>query len=222
MKKLLFFGIILIVISSACSSKKIKSTGPNPSEISDLRIFKPVSFIEGINKGNQAELSDSLSFLSSVLWVDVLKQNNHRLPIGNEIKLDDPYYSAEVEQQTIQFFDQLIMAKNIEDVEVPPLLIATLDDEKSRFGLLTIHSGFTRRKGNYGGQVVKAIGIGILTMGMYSQLPTKSNSSIFVAIIDSSTSKPIFFKRSIMSDKEPLDPKVLNKQLNQLFKRYFW
>ncbi|MFD2036848.1 hypothetical protein ACFSKL_18735 [Belliella marina] len=214
--------LILLLSLGSCATNKFRSAEVSPSEITDLRIFKPISFIEGINKGNKAELSDSLSFYSSVLWVDVLKQNDFRIPLGKEIEIDDPYFNTELEKQTIRFFDQLIMAGNVGNVEVPPLVVAVLDDEKNRFGLLTIHAGFTRRKGNYGGQVAKAVGIGILTLGMYAPVPTKANSSVFVAIIDNSTSKTIFYNRSILTDKEPLDPKVLDKQINKLFKRYFW
>jgi hypothetical protein len=211
-----------ILLLSSCASSKFKTNGTDPSTITELSILEPVSYIHGINKGNQSELSDSLSFYSQVLWTDVIKQNQYRLPTISKLNIDDVHESSIIAQQTVEFLDMLAVSKNIQNVPVPPMVIAALDAEQSRYGLLSVHSGFTRRKGNYTGQILKSIGIGVLTMGMYYPVPSKSNSTLFIAIVDNQTSQPVFFKTSTLMDKEPLDPKVLNKQLDKLFKGYFW
>ena len=40
-------------------------------------------------------------------------------------------------------------------------------------------------------------------------------------IVDTRTRKPIFYKRSFLSEKDPLDRAILNKQLTKIFKGYF-
>ncbi len=222
MKNRISISLVFLIFLSSCASSKFKSNGTDPSTIKELSILQPVSFIYGINKGDESELVDSLSFYSQVLWLDVIKQNQHRLPNTSKLLINDPFEASVVAQQTVEFLDVLFFAKDIKSISVPPNIIAALDQGESRYGLLTVHSGFTRRKGNYRIQVLKAVGIGILTMGYYYPLPDKSNSSIFVAIVDRETSEAVFFKTSELLDKEPLDPKILNKQLNQLFKGYFW
>ncbi len=111
--------------------------------------------------------------------------------------------------------------KNLNRFDLPPNLEASMDHHDQRFYLLTLGTGFTRRKGNYGGQIAKGVGIGILTMGMFAPIPIKANSGISVMILDNQLGEIAYYKSSFNPEGEPLDDKILSRHKNHLFKGYF-
>jgi hypothetical protein len=112
--------------------------------------------------------------------------------------------------------------RNISGLKLTPVLDSLLEIGGKRFGLITVTTGFTRDKGNYGGQIAKGVAIGILTMGMYNQTPVKANSTIYSMIIDAKENNIAFYKKSSLQNKEPLDKAVLTKQIQKLYEGYFW
>ncbi len=191
------------------------------NQITDLLILEPVSDIFYIEKGNKGEAVDSLGLVSSELWLAVINANKGRLPnprILSKLSHDDrAYYSSEVKQMFIKAEDK----KNNSSLKLSPYFFKLMEENNSRFLMLSYLNGFTRRKGNMGGQMAKSIGLGVLTMGMYTQIPYKASSNLYVLIVDKETSKIAFCKKSFVPEKEPLDYKILQKQFNQVFKKYF-
>ncbi len=112
--------------------------------------------------------------------------------------------------------------KNLHAFDLPPNLVAVIDLYDQRFYLLTLSTGFTRRIGNYGGQIAKGVGIGILTLGMFAPIPVKANSGVRVMILDNQLGEIAYYKSSFNPEGEPLEEKTLSKHLKYLFKGYLW
>lgn len=70
--------------------------------------------------------------------------------------------------------------------------------------------------------MAKGAAIGILTLGMYVPTPIKSNLTLHAFIFDSEKNEITFYKRAMPVEKEPTEPEVINKQLFELFKGYFY
>ena len=87
--------------------------------------------------------------------------------------------------------------------------------------MFIIATGFTRIKGNYGGQIAKGIGVGLLTLGMVVPTPIKANSAVHAMIVDAKEDNVAFYQRS-RQEKEPLNEQVLRLQLTEIFKGYFY
>ena len=105
---------------------------------------------------------------------------------------------------------------------VPPRALAVLEANGYRFGMAVATYGFTRRDGNYGGQIAKGLGIGILSLGLYVPVPVKASSGVACAIIDAETGKTIFYKKSFQSEIEPLDIRYVSKHIDKIFGGYFY
>lgn len=95
-------------------------------------------------------------------------------------------------------------------------------NENQRYALCLITSGFERRKGNYGNQIAKGIGIGLLTLGMYTTAPIKSNTSLYAMIYDAERSHVVFYNHIPLIEKSPTDKKNLDKLYHELFEGYFY
>lgn len=223
MKKLLIYWILFFCSFGANAQKNKNSLPIIPADqIDELLVLEPVTYISLINKGNQSEPSDSIGQISKALWMDLVTVNKGKMPIGKMIA-DIPdhekdFYKSEVEDLFVKADNR----KTSSNLKIPPLLYQIMEENNSRYVMLSYLTGFTRRKGNMGGQVAKSIGIGILTMGMYSPVPVKAYSNIYVLILDKETNQIAYYKKSLLAEKEPLEQKVLSKQFNQIFKGYFF
>ncbi|PTB97367.1 hypothetical protein C9994_03270 [Marivirga lumbricoides] len=215
-------GILPLVVFFGCTTSTLSTSRTPSTEIENLHYFKPVSFISYIEKGNRGDLNEELSDQSSKLITYVLKDKAALYHISDSIKypFSDDEYNAE--NAIVNLVDQIEFQGNTKGVTIPPVLNSIMEDNNTRFSLVVLANGFARRKGNYTGQVFKSIGIGILTMGIYNPVPIKSRSNLYVIILDSYNNEIAFYRKSFLDDASPIEPKVINKQMDKIFRRYFY
>jgi hypothetical protein len=222
MKYLKITLILTCYVLSSCTATKILTSNVNPTEVTDLKLLEPFSYISMIKKGNRGQLDDSISSISKQLNINILKSFNGEIPIAGDIILTDTTINKTLEKE----YENLILTadrnKNISNLKITPTLDKILETNDTRFGLVVVCTGFTRAKGNYGKQIVKGAGLAILTLGMYYQTPVKAYSTIYAMIVDSKEDNVAFYRKSFLQDKEPLDESVLTKQIKDIFKGYFW
>ncbi len=167
--------------------------------------------------------SDSLSNYFSQRW-SLIAANIPDLPVEGLVKIpgfvETEVLKTEIDQ--LFFWAEEAGGRNLNPLELPPNLVATMDHHNQRFYMLTLSSGFTRREGNYTGQLVKGVALTFLTMGIYSPMPLKANSAVQVMILDNQLGEITFYKNSFNPEGEPLENKTLLKHAKFLFKGYFW
>ena len=216
------FGISIIVSTSSCVSNKMLTSSVPPSAINEMAYFEPISYIRLIEKGNKSKFSDSLSQITKTNVEKIILKNKKKLKISNSIKIENDTLMNRIENE-ISFLIQTASKNNsLKGLTLTPTIDSILKINNQRFALATVSVGFGRRKGNYGGQVAKAVGIGILTLGMYSPVPIKSNITIYGIIFDSKLNEIAFYKRTKPIEKSPTDSKILEKQITKLFEGYFY
>jgi len=185
-------------------------------------VFEPLSYISIIRKRDNMEFSDTLSNMSKRLWLDVVEQNRHRLNVSSYFIVDDIYSKEKLQDEIRELFEEVESLDKFYSIPVPPGIKSHLELSGTRFGMLTVTSGFTRSRGNMRGQMLKSIGIGIITLGMVVPLPVTAHSNVYVMILDNKLDEVIYYKASSMNDSQPLRVKTLNRQLDQLYKNYLW
>jgi len=222
MKSVKLFLCVAILCTS-CSTSKILTSDVKSVEITEMLKIEPFSYISLIESGNRGAYNDSISRSTQTVLNESLETFRGKLRLSSEeIKLTDSVAIKRLEQE----FNFLIMSaernRSIKGIPITPLVDSLLNANDKRFGLIIVQSGFTRAKGNYGGQIAKGIGMGILTMGMYYQTPIKSNSTLYAIIVDNKNRNVAFYNKSILQDKEPTEKENIIKQLNLIFEKYFW
>jgi len=213
--------IITYFFVSSCTTSKILTSFLPPSEITELKLLEPHSYISKITKGNRGEIDDSLCVVSSQLIIKASGSFMGRIPLTGNILLSDAETNKTLEKE----FESLLLTaeglKDLSHLQITPVLDKVLEANETRFGLVIVASGFTRVKGNYGKEIVKGAALGLLTLGMYYQTPVKANSIIYAMIVDSENNNVAFFRKSTLQDSEPLDEAILIHQFRKIFTGYF-
>ena len=225
------FSLCLLIVASislfSCTTTKPLISSVDVSQISELALLEPIAYISLIEQGNRAELNDSLSYESTILISDLIR-NVTGMPFVESVIPDDEVTRRMLNSELEVYFTALenTKPKKRHEIEVPPTIITVLKANGYRFGLAVISEGFTRKKGNYGGQVAQSIAIGVATAilsgGMVAAypIPVKSRSNISCIIIDAQTESAIFYNRQFKQDADPLEESHVLKQLNTIFKDY--
>ncbi len=227
MKKILFLWVV--ILSASCSSSKFFTSDVKSLEINEMIKIEPLSFISLIEKGDRDVYNDSISKIAKIALNESLETFRTKLRLSSEeIYVADSLDRIELEQEIDFYIREAERNKKKKNhiIEITPLVDSLLSVSGNRFGLLILQSGFTRAKGNYGGQVAKAIGMGVLT-GLatgtaYYQSPIKSGSTVYVVIVDNQEKNVTFYNKSIMQDRDPTEKENITKQLQSVFEEYFW
>lgn len=216
-----FYLLVGALFISSCTTTKPLTSNVKPTEISDIQKFETYSYITLIEGGNRGKLNDTFSNKSKEVFGEALSAFRS-IPLTGNILFTDTITQNRIEEEIEYLCISADRQRSISELKLTPVLDSLLEVIGKRFGLITVTTGFTREKGNYGGQIIKGLAMGILTLGMYYQTPIKANSTIYCMIIDAKDNNIAFFRKLSLQDKEPLDKSVLTKQIKKLFDGYFW
>jgi hypothetical protein len=211
----ILFGLLL----TSCATKRLVSTTNPVHSTQSLAYFTPYAYISIIEKGNTAVPNDSLSEVARLLLDSIILENKTfkqktRVEISD---VDMNYIQADVNN----LFNSIIRAGKIEQAFIGPNLKKYIDKDKNRYYLTSIMSGFGRKQGNYGKQVAKGIGVGILTLGMFAPIPIKSNVSLYAAIIDAEKMEVVYYSSTLPLEKSPTDRHVIERQYFKVLSEHF-
>ena len=226
MKKVKLFLWVAILCTS-CSTSKILTSDVKPYEITEMLKIGPFSYISLIEKGNQGIFNDSISDFTEILLNESLESFRGKLRLSSEgIILEDELELEKLEEEISMMIMAADRSKSVHNIPITPFLDSIMSVSNKRFGLIVIQNGFTRSKGNYGGQVAKSIGLGILTGLLtgraYYQQPVKSHSTLYAMIIDNRNKNVAFYNKSVVQDSDPTKKENITKQINKVFEKYFW
>ena len=168
MKKisLLFIAVLL----TSCGTNKFLKSTVKADEIKDVEYFESFAYIQLIEKENKPQFSDSLSNITQTRIDSILANKKQELRLNNKISIKNDTLVAMVENELGQLTQQIFQQRNLDGIRLTPTIDSILESRNQRFAMATIATGFGRKKGNYGGQVAKGIAVGILTLGMATQL----------------------------------------------------
>ena len=217
----LFLATTMLALAS-CGTNKFLTSSTKSNEIANISYFTPLTYIQYIEKGNKAVLSDSLSAISQFKVDSLLNAKKATLRLSGKIVVHNDTLTQKMEKELAYLVRLISQKKKIEDIPITPTIDSILKSSHQRFALATIATGFGRRKGNYGGQVAKGAAIGILTLGMAVPTPVKSNLTLYAFIFDVQKNEIAYYKRSLPVEKEPTDEKAIEKQLAGLFEGYLY
>ena len=220
LKKMLFFGAALILTS--CGTNKFLTSEVSANEISNLNYFESLSYIQYIEKGNKATLSDSLSKTTSFKLDSILVKNKSKIKLSDKIIIENDTLKAQIETEIIYLAQLITKQRKLDGILLTPAIDSVLENNNQRFAMLNVATGFGRKKSNYRGQVAKGVAVGILTLGMAIPAPIKSNLTLHSFIFDAQENNIAFYKRSLPIEKEPTDAEAIEKQLILMFNGYFY
>ena len=204
------------LLFQACASSEELSKIIKPDEINRLGYFTPISHMGIIEKGNKGVRSEFLSKESTMLLDSLIITKKQAFNIHTFLTPSDSVIDNRLNKEINYLTLQATTKRKVYNVDLLPTIDSIMEANNERFAVAFVATGFSRAKGNYGGQVAKGIGVGLLTLGMYTSVPIKSNSTIHAVIFDAKHNTVALYKRSQLIDKEPTDRKVVSKQVNSV------
>jgi hypothetical protein len=222
MKKidLLFTTLLGLLFFASCGTTRQLTSKVQARDIDKILILKPFTKIDIINKGNKAEysLEHSKKVLNHI-------QSSLSRYIPQNIKTQELEIDTVSQNHVFQEMYSLVMQveqkSNIEGIILSDKMIDLIHKDSFNFVLGVLDVGFTRAKGNYGDQVAKGIGIGLLTFGLYVPIPVQSSSTLICFIIDEKNRNIAFYRKSIGQGREPTDKLVIDRQISEILNQYF-
>ena len=213
----------IVILCSSCSTSKMLTSDVKPAEVTEMLKIEAFSYISLIETGNKSAYNASISSRANITLDETLSQFRKKLRLSSkEIKMNNRFERKKLEDEVNYLIASAERNKSIKNIAITPVIDSLLSANNMRFGLIIIQSGFTRTKGNYGGQVAKGVGLGILTMGMYVQTPVKASSTMYAMIVDNKNKNVAFYKKTVSQDEEPTEKDVIRTQLYYIFKKYLF
>ncbi len=233
MKTVLIYASVLgaiVCMGASCAASRYIAEEVDPAQIMDMARFEPFSDIAFIEKGDRMERNDSLTFVAQEQLYAALAAVEPMFPPSSDpdiLEYAGPATREIAQEEILNMLAQVTTKQQIKYMPVVPILREMLAGSGRRYGLMVVQTGFSRRKGNYGGQVAKSVGLAILTAvatggaGYSSYTPYKANSTIHAFIIDAESNKIVFYNK-VVAEADPCDPEVSAKQVDKLFRKVFW
>lgn len=220
-KTRIIFSLAGTIILNSCISSAPSASRIPTNEMNDIQKFETLSYIKLIDSGNSAYLNDSLSKKSKINFHESLSSFSN-IPITGNITTNDTSLRKEIRKEIKYLCYSAEKKHSYAHMKLTPLLDSLLELSGKRYGLLTITTGFTRAKDNYERQISKRSTLAVITLGSYYQTPIKASSTIYAMIIDAKDNNVAFFRKLTFEDKEPLDENSISRQIQLVFKEFFW
>lgn len=181
----------------------------------------PVAQIATIEHGNQPAMSPEASAESVRLMRKLLASHRAELHLQSELVIPDSLHQR-AQQEIYRAVEGIERRLRLDTGAHLPVLDELLASQNQRYLLVTATQGFTRLEGNYGNQLAKTIGVGLLTMGMMVPVAIKAKSDICLFIYDSQQKQIVYYNHTPPpAEREPLDEARLEYQLRTMLKKDF-
>lgn len=217
--KIFIAAVLGLLLMVGCTTSQMIVSDISPTTIQQLDYFAPYAEISVIEKKNQATANREFSVLTENL-IDSILQTKKGYKVNDRIVAKDDATNNLLKKEVITLINASYQKKALKTMPLPTTIKQLMDNSNSDFALAVFSSGFTRNKGNYGKQIAKGIGVGILTLGLFAPTPVKSNSTIHFLICDKKNNNVALYRRSFL-EKEPLSNEVINQQIDKVLKEYF-
>ena len=215
--------LLIILFIYSCSVNRPLKTSTPTSEILSLSYFDPIAFINYVEKGNKSVPIDSLSAITKHKLDSLMHKHKSRLRLSNELTFENEISKSIFNSETGRLAEAITRQRSLNDIKITPVIDSIMEKNNTRFAMSVVAVGFGRRKGNYGGQVAKGIGVGILTLGTVTPVPTKSSLNLYGFIFDSKKDEVTYYNRQIPNKEvSPTDLESIEKLLLESFNGYLY
>ncbi len=179
-------------------------------------LFAPITHIGYIEKGDKIQHSDSISSKTTIILTQKIKDSQGSLDADSMLSAFDTTISNTIQYELNNVVNDENFVEKKKKFALPPYLDSLLMESGYTYGLIFYQNGFLRKKGNYGKQVWKSIGLGVLTMGNYIENPHKSSANLYLFLLDGRKKTITCIGQNEAQDQNPTDPKLLDKQLQTI------
>ncbi len=220
-----FVAITLVLLYATPAAISAQSSTPG---IDKILVFEPLVNIDTVGKQNKREFSPEVSkevagYVRQGL-VAAIPQQVQQVPFNPDSVSTRSLFNEMIEiVKTVE-----ALKRRTVTVALTPSMAYILEKHNCRYAMGTLVFGFTGLKGNFGKQVAKGVGVGILTgiltLGtvVVVPVPNKAYATIYSFALDKEKNEVVFYKRVHGDGVEPTKPEQLQKEIVNSFAPYFY
>ncbi len=223
----LFYALPILLFFICCINEKyISSDFKKLNNNKHIGILSPASKVDFIEEKNEFKVDDELSDKASKVVYHSISEMAGYQKSKEEVIVDfatlDILYKElfNLETLLVQAPSRKDRNRLIKSYNLSETMLNIIEENKVDQLIIAYQLGFTRSKPNYRTQTAKGIGVGLLTLGVYTPIPIKYSSKIYVWTIDSQTKKIVFHNKNL-SYIEPLNSKEISNQICNLFEGFY-
>lgn len=206
--------LLPLIVLSACSGKFVSPS--KTGRVQEVAHFEHIANIHLVEKGDQMVYNKEISDSATIVFNNTLRMNSQvRISKSLSYSSDEVRTNADVEIMKLLTIAQ--KDANLTSYSITPTLDKILEENDSRYGLITFTSGFTRTNLNYNKQLAKSVAVGLLTLGMFVPISIQSTNNVYVMVVDSQSNEIVFYNKH-KSTNEPLHGGMLKSQLKKVLR----
>lgn len=183
-------------------------------------ILSPLTEIDIINTKDQLQKSETFS---STAEIQIKKQLNDFIPdnIASVPFYCDADMQKNIDSVSVVLIKTVKRSSPVNRVKVPELFFTILDSAKQDYGLIILHTGFSRSEENLVNQYIRHHTEAIATLGLINRVPNKSYSTMIGLIVDRRNRKIAMYKELYWRNRDPNQKVVIKSQLRDVLLSYF-
>lgn len=213
--------LLLLLASGLAAFTQRPRTGFRPADITEMVFLSPVGVISTIAQGNRAAYDPNASADASEALRQALYRHDEKLHLKSQLAVKDTAMQRVIANLTLRAVIELETHRKRPFPMPAPWLDTLLTAQKQRYCLFSYVWGYTRTASNYRGQVAKALGIGLLSMGMVVPVADRASTRVGVFIYDAAQHAVVYYKSSWPVEKDPLAGVVIDRELTELLAKDF-
>lgn len=218
---LVYFSLVFAGIGLfGCGTYIPQKSKLDPDKIKELDFYVLPSRISFIEKANIPQFNAVLSDSFNLLFEEKLPVAIQTELKFNKFEIFDDDVRDDITRKLFNVIFQIEKRKKIKNYRPDNSLLEFLRLNDKQYLFVAFSTGFTREHGNFGKQIAKGLGVGLLTAGMYIPVPYKSNFTSIFYIIDVKNSNLAFYQKNT-EEIEPLKPKNVTLKIDQILGGYF-
>lgn len=222
-KMLLVIIIILSLESCITYTLPLVNVESQKSITSDrVGFLSPLSSIYIIESKNKMMISEVLSIQSMETIKSVMSENFTDLGISRIASYEDEYIESKIQNEVFNYISYAHNNRKIDQIKLSKEMLQVLEENNFDYGIASYFSGFDRTAKNQKGQIAKAIGLGIATLGIFTVIPKKSNLTVHTMIFDRKNNRAVIYKEAATDGQKPNDANVIDKVLRKSIEKYFY
>lgn len=208
---------LVATLLSSCTSAYISNV---PSaQVRDVHFFEPVSSITLVEGLNTTSINDSVNLISNHILNDILRETNRRYPITQAILLNNEEEYQRYKREMLNLAMAVEQDRGINDHFIPQIIKNMLESRGSRFGLVVVHTGFTRTFGSYLANEALEYAKSII-LNLPPSSVENDNSEMYIMIFDALNNNIALWNK-VSYGSDPLDRSVIRSQYKEILDDYF-
>ena len=232
----LFSLVAAAFFLGSCTSTRYIADSLKTYAPTDIALIEPYTDMSYIQKGNQAEYDDSLSWLAHETLLDCLEDNASTFPYGEILYLNDKDTWRNIALDVDYLLEQCrgCARSTIAKYPIPESLATFMADNGLPYAMLLWHEGMMRSPKNYANQVAvdAAVTLGFMALSVlntvllhspsytyYYGTPVKETSQFTVAVANADEGTLSFYNQ-VKAEQCPNDRMSDFELLHRLFKKY--